>query len=252
MNFIQAVAAARRVPVAPSGIVTSGLIHQWDPYNIVSTNMPDIVGTDDFTLYAGLQTGLNLPWLDFDGVNDYAGTGTNYTPPDMKFNMNDPFTICLWLKIRFSDFSGAYGLFGSQLWQVPYSGFSLQVGSSGTRTRLAFVLRKHYTQDREVAYLATSLAQNTPFYYTVTYNGVRNSGGMKVYVNAVNDTGNTISNVSTSNPTVNYNAELQIGSFQNFSAYCPMNLGASHIYDRELSPAEVAQNFNATRATYGI
>lgn len=251
MNFLQAVAAARRVPVAPSGIVTSGLIHHWNPYQIAGTNLPDSAGTDDLTLYNGLDTSVNLPWMDCDGVNDYAGAGTNYTPLNMKFQYDTPFSVGIWIKVAFTDSETRYPvLLNSMQTAAPYSGFSIAAGVGGSRTGLAVVLRYNAYNNYERSFMQVSLAQNTPYYFLATYPGVRNQN-FKIYLNGVqvSDTGNT---VGSGTPTIPYNNELRLGNW--FGSTNPWlgSIGAAHIYDKELTAAEVLQNFDATKTIHGL
>ena len=96
----------------------------------------------------------------------------------------------------------------------------------------------------------TQLVNQTWYYFVSTFNDTSNLN--VIYKNA--------SNVGSASPSLNFDVAAErlcigattngglsaVGSF--FKGY----IGEVHIYDRDLTSAEVTQNFNATKARYGL
>lgn len=232
-------------------IVTDGLVFCVDPSNEKSyagtgTALNDLVGSNNFTLYNGLETGITLPWMDCDGLDDYAGAGTGYTPNVFKFQYTSAFSIGVWMKLGFSDSDTVFPvLLSSMATTSPYSGFNISAGVGGTRTRLAINLRYDAYSSYERSFLASSLSTNTPYYYVATYSGVRGQQ-FKLYING-SQVSATSNSLGTTSPTITYNNELRLGNW--FSSVNPWvgSIGPTHVYNKELSSAEVLQNYNALK-----
>jgi len=77
------------------------------------------------------------------------------------------------------------------------------------------------------------------------------NGTCSIYINGVLDSSQALPNPVLSQ---SYPILLGVRALSGFSAgaYLPGRIGISKIYNRALSASEVQQNFNATRARFGI
>jgi hypothetical protein len=106
------------------------------------------------------------------------------------------------------------------------------VGSGGTFFTGSF--------DSDIS--VTGANTGTWYYVTSTFDGTT----LRLYVNAqerANTTSVTFNTVSNT---------AQLGRQVNWNEYWSGNIGAVHIYNRALSANEITENFNATRARYGV
>ena len=78
------------------------------------------------------------------------------------------------------------------------------------------------------------------------YTGIFNNFNLSLYKN-----GSLVNSKTTTVNTLPQNSlEIWLGRFSSF--YFGGNIGNCKVYNRALTAAEVAQNFNATRSRYGI
>ena len=132
----------------------------------------------------------------------------------------------------------------------PYPGFRIAAGVGGTRTRLAFALRRNAFTDAETLFLNTSLTAGNAYYYVIRYSGVR--GGLSVYLNGTNASG-TYSVSGSGYTAIPYTKEMFLGETSSSGSYVWRgSIGDVHVYNRELTTTEITDNFNATKATYGL
>ena len=89
----------------------------------------------------------------------------------------------------------------------------------------------------------TSLSLNTWYYAAVTFS---TSAGIKLYINGALDNSNAgFTTAHAGDGSVN------IGRF-GVGNYLNGRVGDVFCYDRALTDSEILQNFNATKATYGL
>lgn len=97
--------------------------------------------------------------------------------------------------------------------------------------------------------LATSTYMNTTNWYQVAFTFT--SGSQACYINGTSVATNTISGTLATN-----NGGMSIGAYGGYSGsrgyYYDGNLSVCRVYNRVLSPAEVAQNFYSLRGRYGV
>ena len=238
-------------PVVGSGIVTTNLIHHYDVNEsggYSGTTLYDLSGSDDLTFMGGLTP--SLPWMPFDGVNDYVTRSS--VPLDMRFQFSDTFSVNMWCIINWlGNYSSYRALISTQINAPGYPGWEIATRSRPNRRKLLFMLRR----DNEPAVytwvtLANDIPINTPLYLSWTYDGTRTAGSMKVYINGVS--------VSVNYTSLGETSSIPYGT-QNFSLGAKdtkirfhSKIGAVHIYDDVLTATEVMQNFNATKANYGL
>jgi hypothetical protein len=225
-------------------IVTNGLVLNLDaanprsypqPYNgTIWQNIAPVSSSLTGSLVNGVAyTGSNGGALVFDGVNDYVDLGNILFPSG-----TISFTIDIWVYFKdlnvtdyiFSKGSGADGTIGSTFYLVGGPNYVRFTATDSIPTR-----------STNLEY-ATPL--NTWHNLTYTYNG----STITSYKNAtIPFTTNSISG------TLNYVTQpIRIGVHRYLSNFPSMDVSSFKIYNRALNASEVLQNFNATRARFGI
>ena len=222
--------------------VTSGLVLELDAGNIKSypttgTTWFDKSGLgNNGTLTNGptFNTG-SLGSIVFDGVDDYVSV-----PKQTAFVNASQFTMMAWMKRRLSSskvilYQGveASNDVAFELWNDGFAYF--EVGNATN------------------SYANISNTSTDWQYLTMVFDGTQtgNSNRLKCYINgsllAVSYSG-TIP--STSGPS---NSVFSIGNSQGIGGnFSDGNVAQVFIYNRAISSSEVQQNFNATRARFGI
>ena len=246
MNFIQAVAAARRVPVAPSGIVTSGLIWHIDPTDSASypgsgSTIYDLVGSNNGAFEGGVYVDAN-GHLILDGVNDAINFGTITTANSISIGASS-FTIQGW-GYRINS--------GNNFGQI-YS----QYDASNINRVVMFV---YLPQARAIASLwsgstnqqtlnyGTNTSYNAWRMYTMTYDNSAQT--LSIWVDTTQDL--PILTGLTSPLSVNRQFRLgATGTSVSVNEWFG-RIGAFMHYNRVLSASEIAQNYNATKGDYGL
>jgi hypothetical protein len=227
--------------VAPN-TVTNGLVLYLDAGNTNSypgtgTSWRDISGnSNNGTLTNGPTfNSANLGSIVFDGVDDYvltpySGSSTSsYTFASWYNPLSNVNTYAL---TRGRDGNG--------------NGWSLTLGSdntSGNRYRAGAVKTDGGTVGY-VTYSTGSMVLNQWVYLT----GVWISGNtINLYVNGVFN-----SSVSTTGTTLRTSTDGWVLGSITTTAYSNEQVAVSQIYNRALSASEINQNFQATRARFGI
>jgi hypothetical protein len=222
-------------------IVTNGLVLNLDaanprsyapPFNgITWQNLVAVSSSISGSLVNGASyTGSNNGTLVFDGVDDFVDISS--------FPTINQITCDIWLKVDPSNITGAlvagWGIGIEGIYRIIYNttGFSwvCRAGSGW------------YSPGTAVDSSILSPFTNIWFNVVGTYNGSFNS----IYVNSIlQSTGSIISGTVSG-------GGLNIGKGVSNIAYQKGNTSISRIYNRALSASEVLQNFNATRARFGI
>ena len=209
-------------------IVSEGLVFYLDAanrrcYSGSGLTANGLVGSINGSLVNGVGfTSTNNGSFSFDGSNDYINLPTNNLPYG-----SVPRTICCW----FLASSLAYE------WAFSY-GFPGNGQSNALGIILGVITYAGYGGN-DVYGPAPSL--NTWYYVCGVYNGSIAS----LYVN-----GSLYTSSAKSWNTGQSTA--QIGRQTNGGEFWNGNIGQAKIYNRALTPQEIAQNFNATRYRYGI
>jgi hypothetical protein len=220
--------------------VTDGLILHLDAANVKSypgsgTTWYDLSGNSkNGTLINGpTHSTDNKGNFTFDGVNDVIRVPNNFIPADSSF------TISVWVKVitGTSDAKIIDTLKDSVAWD----GFCIDISSGYYR----FIMLKQYSSPAIHIFMnsSSSIVINAWTNVVVTYN----QQSVKIYINGSLDKQQNYSggfDVGQSN--------IGIGA-RNSSAN-PCNCGISQVsfYNRDLTPQEIQQNFQATRARYGL
>ena len=220
-----------------SYIVTNGLALNLDAGNSFSyagsgTTWYDVSGNN----YSGslingpTYTSDNSGAIIFDGTNDYASISSN-----SNFNNGNNITVEAWvLCTNWSTYTHpmivAKGINVEWiLWKSNDVGYVGKLGWRGGGT----------------AFTTTSLPNNT----WVQCVGSIGSAGQKVYLNGILES--TVGNTTFTSGNVNVTiaAGLVTGSPSNLLG---ANVAITRIYNRQLTDAEVLQNYNATKGRFGL
>jgi hypothetical protein len=178
-------------------------------------------------------------YFTFDGSNDYAQLDNN----NQVAPSTGSFSCFFWYQITGT--GGRGGLF-ERTPASPYNGWSL--GQGGTSNWACRVSDGTNYRNYQFSYPST----NTWYYDGFTWNG---SGTLNPYRNGSIDTGGTATSSGTVGNIDNSGDRhaMAIASRRDASpAYLPCKISHIHFYNKALSAAEVAQNFNALRGRYGI
>ena len=219
-------------------IVTNGLVLNLDaanprsypqPYN--GTTWTDLSGLgNNGTLVNGVvYTGSNGGTLVFDGVDDYA-----IVPENDIFNIDTGFTLSIWFNRNNSGASNAR-LFFKGASSTGVKGFNLQGGVSS----LSFYVGDNINRTS----ISTPISVNIWNYITVVY---KKNESFQIFRNGI-----LINSGTPFNTDCNNTNNITIGG-QGTSLPFPGNISNINWYNRILSNSEVLQNFNATRARFGI
>ena len=221
--------------ISGPSIITSGLILSLDAadrksYPGSGSTWLDRSGNgNDGTLLNGVgYNSENGGSLTFDGTNDYIDSSSIIAS-------NSPFTISSWVYLASAH--GSYPMIAS-IKSFPGSGcfFGVNVGSNGA--------------DGFNLWLGTAIQtnnNNAPLINT-WYNAVAVYGGTaKVYVNSV-----LLSETSSGlSPGFPDGAWIGNGSIYG-NNFWKGNISQFSIYNRALSSQEILQNFNVTKARFGL
>jgi len=178
-----------------------------------------------------------------DGVDDYVNITQNTL---YRFVNTQPFSLSVW--VRCTSTSGfvsliAYSLAGDN------RGYYLSIDLNVLRTNS--FLFDYYDGNAFRGIQGTNNSVTINSWINLVATSSSNSvNDMKVYQNGLLT---SFTNRGTGTPnTINYNSlSLQIGA-RGSSGYFKGNISQTLIYNRALTSQEVSQNFNATRARFGI
>lgn len=238
------VADANAVNIVSPGIVTDGLVLHLDAGNRVSyptsgTVLYDLTNSrNNGTLTNGPTFSLERGGgVNFDGTNDYITLGNilNFTSEDFSFE------IAIFLN-SLSTTEAGQGPILFYKGEYRTSGYYCQVGSDGS---VYFTTNQGGANQSSVSSTALSTLSK-PYIVCIT----RRNTSVSIYINGKYD---TLTVATHTNPTsssdnflINAYGSSLIRIFSNIALYY------FKVYNRALTPTEVEQNFNATRARFGI
>jgi hypothetical protein len=208
-------------------VVTSGLILNLDAGNVKSYPGSGATWTDlsqngnNGTLVNGPTfNSANGGSLVFDGVNDYA---------TILISSPSSFSVSIFFKIS-SFTSNDMRLFG------PYTGLTNQL-ATGFNSSTFRVWDGGTWRNTNVVCSTNTVYNITITYTTLAYNYYLNGSFMGSSVSSA---------IIFANVGISNSANLTYGSYFNGNIY------SFSIYNRALSAAEIAQNYNALRGRYGL
>ena len=223
----------------PGNIVTRGLVLNLDatnprsyepPYN--GTTWRDLSGNNNGTLINGpTYNSANGGTIVFDGTNDYVNLGT---PSSINFGNSDSYTFSFWF-MKTNSFKDYDELFS--------------MGAIANQ-RIHFLIDNSGRLYRWDAFSTTGINLNVwvNVVYTYQSQGV-NTGVETFFINGFQTTtrnGDMPAWISTGDRWLGFHSYL--GGSWPFQGRIVSFLS----YNRALSSTEVLQNFNATRARFGL
>lgn len=248
MNFFHAVNASVSAPVAPSGIVTSGLIWHIDPTDSASypgsgSTIYDLVGSNNGAFEGGVYVDAN-GHLILDGVNDAINFGNIATSNSIALGAGS-FTIQAW----------GYSANSGNSLQAIYSQTALSGDPSNRVLMFVFLPQTRFIasfwtptgSNQQTANYGSHNTANAWRLYTMRYDSSANE--ITIFVDTSSDPPLT-GVVNTGLVTRNFRIGAFGTSFSTYEWYG--RFGAFMQYNRALSAAEIAQNYNATKADYGL
>jgi hypothetical protein len=233
------IASSYQQSVAPS-IVTTNLINYLDFSNPScyigsGSTVNDLVDTKTYNVVgATYLSAVNDGVFNFDGVNDsiietsYTSRAGNFTFGAWFYMNNPPINNMGLVDFEDSSTDGYRHLIDEN------------AGSFYLRSKINSSLLDDTTQ----------LVNQTWYYFVSTFNDSTNLN--VIYKNAVN--------VGSASPANTFNVageRICVGAITNggvsaVTSFFKGYIGEVHIYGRDLTSAEVTQNFNATKTRYGL
>jgi len=218
--------------------VTSGLVLELDAGNIKSypttgTTWFDKSGNaNNGTLTNGPTfSSANGGSIVFDGTNDYVSLGTSSALSPTQLTVN------IWFRLPTTANTSQFYIIRNRTYGY---------GISSTNRTINFFVYPNNSSAISYNILSSSINFDTWYNVTMTYG----NSIFRVYLNGILQSGD----IASATNTIYYigNA-VSIGRDADFDgAYLYGNIANTQIYNRALSAAEVQQNFNATRARFGI
>jgi len=216
-------------------IATSGLVLCLDAGNTRSYPGSGTAWTD-LSGNANNGTLTNGPTFDSANGGNLVFNGTNqYASTPLSLGGYTAFTIAAWIKttVASKDIIATYGVSNIfEFWLTATKNVALYVYNTGTTYRTS----------------STVVGTGSWVYCVGVYQG--SNATLNTYVNGILDngvlTGTIPASVATGASTV------VIGNANSGNYYFNGSMGQISIYNRALSAAEIAQNYNALRGRYGL
>ncbi len=227
-----------------TGYVTDGLVSYWDAS--VAASYPG-TGTDVFDL-VGSNHGSLEGTTSFDSANGGSFLFTA-TPPVASINCGNvlnmgtnSLTICCFINKGLG--TGASGIAGKTAASAANNRYALYWD-------LGKVTMVYDIGGTQTATAATNISGAGWLMITAIWPV---SGPMAIFINDTDDTDST-SVVGAANVISSF--EFRIGSYANSTGTAPLfpfdgKIGNCLVYNKALSSAEVAQNFNALKSRFGL
>jgi hypothetical protein len=221
-------------------IVTDGLVLCLDAANRESypgsgTVWTDLAGSNNGTLTNGPTfSSANGGSIVFDGVDDYV-----LCSRQTSFANTSQLSLCAWMKRRLSNsiviIAQAESLSNDvsfELWNDGNVYFEVGNGSN--------------------SYGFTTNTSTSWQYLCMVFNGslTGNSNRLRAFINGVQLTLTYNGNIPATTNTVNEN--FNIGAYLPNNNYSDGNIAVVQVYNRALTPAEVLQNYNATKSRFRV
>ena len=221
--------------------VTDGLVLYMDAANSKSY-VSGSTTWNDISRGGNIGTLVNGPTFNaanggsivLDGTNDYAEVSNN-TRLDPSLNM----TLSSWIKI--TAFVSRMSIFGKGSTSPGFGGFDFRIDCCEINNpSMQLNLVKYGIVDQRVP--ISTLSTNT--WYNIS--AVQSSTKVDYYINGL-----IVGSFSNSTAYQTNTGSLRIGRDRTV-IYTPASISNILYYNRELSAAEILQNFNAQKARFGL
>jgi hypothetical protein len=182
----------------------------------------------------------NGGYIAFDGVDDYATTFT--TPPSLQGDPN--FTVCAWMR-RTANAGGNTGT-----WGLSGDGNGINSWWSGNANEITIDTWGQATFTTGTTYPLNEWV----FVAWQKIAGAMTRANCILWRNLVSYTGTQLTILRPENvaPNIGNNGVNIARISQTYSTPTPIQVGKFWIYNRVLTSAEITQNYNATKARFGL
>lgn len=219
---------------AVPGFVGSDRLYDVGPYGAHGTLVN--MGFSGTSGYSGTTRQGGYGQVNFDGVNDYVDTSRNAGVAH-----NAPFTICLWASAPVNN----QGMLAATTPNSGPGGVFWGWGGNGTNDRMLFGIYAGGLFEDLQANSGSILSLNTWYFLCAMYDGSQTIGGMTLWINAVQAGVNIGSNTGFSALT---DRPWRLGAYQGTpSQFFPGSLDSVEVYNRTLTPWEMAQRSQSGR-----
>jgi hypothetical protein len=230
-------------------IITDGLVLYLDAANTKSI-VSGSTTWRDLSRSGNNVTLTNVPTFNadkggsivFDGVNDNVVLPNN---SEFYLTPNKNQTNCGWFKTNITNTSTII-YDARNTTTINASGYFVGVQNTGV-LRARFYYNQPGSPSIQVN---TPIQQNIWYHYSVVLD---RSGLMSLYLNGLLKSSASIASFANNNLSINTNPTIAIRSYSG-SAILPFNGNISQvkIYNRDLTPQEILQNYNATKGRFGL
>lgn len=233
-------------------IITDGLVLCSDAANSKSypgsgTSITDLSGNGVVgTLTNGptFNSTEALGTITLDGLNDYIDFGNVSVA---NFDYNDAFSYEIWLRTTVN--TTAY-IMGKNESSGNYRGVEVTYRGNTEVGKIGFLIRNTNSFSNRIFVSTVNNTYNDNNWHHIvgTYDGSGTASGMNIIIDTVNDT--TIVNTGDISGGITNTQKLCIGSRNGVANYQPGTFGVFRIYAKELSSAEITQNYNALKPRF--
>ncbi len=232
-------------------IITDGLVLALDAGNTKSypgsgTTWTDLSGnSNNGTLTNGpTYSSDDGGAIVFDGTNDYATIDPqNSTTNGLYFGGATSISVSTWVKINNTNIFKTFVIYEDIANGDIVEPIRFDLLTDNT-VRLAIILSNG---SGDIAISSTTLNTSDWYYLTGTFG----DGYIKIYVNGVFENQTSLSgSIDTPNSGINAAWNIGSGELTQSSRYINGNIAQVSIYNKALTAAEVAQNYNATKGRY--
>jgi hypothetical protein len=237
----------------PGNIVTNGLVLYLDAANYLSYTSGSTTWRDlsSSNLSGSLINGptyssTNAGSIVFDGVDDYVSC----PPLTSSIDPNNGITLNYFVKI--SNRSKRNILLSNYTTSSPFPGITGEIGTSAPWTNgLRWQVASNTSTAKVDIYVSNVIQNNTVYFVTFTFDFTTKTS--KIYLNGVEQS-TTSRSINPNNVTTNWiqNVNLDLAADVTNSLFYLGNIYNAQIYNRALTASEVLQNYNATKARFGL
>lgn len=192
---------------------------------------------------------INAKSLLFDGVDEWVDFGNDSS---LDFERTDSFSVGCMLKFDVGGV-GTDFILSRMLEAEPFRGWEL-FKSALTGNQLSFVFRSSNTSPSEQINIRADdvFGLGSWRHIMVTYNGNNMASGFKMYIDAVSSSITVLDDTMGTN-TTKTNAKFNIGRRNNIATnFMKGNIDRIGIWNRELSPSEVTDEYNGRCVGAGV
>ena len=234
------------IPIVPLSIITDSLFMHLDASDYTTGTWNDrTANANNATISGATWTSTDGGIFDLDGINDTISIAHNSS---LSLTTTGQKTIQVWVKFDTLPALGANGqpVFGKLSSSYGFDGYWGGLNSNTGNTR---VVTNGTSTQRVTDSTTNPISINTWYLYTFISQITSTTNTTKVYIN-----GTEVSSTAHGSDTISETNPLYLGFIGAgvSSPYLNGKIGAAYFYTKGLSATEVLQNYNATKARYGL